>query len=69
MTFGKRLREARLKEHMTQPALAEAIDVAVRTYQSYEQDERLPTINTLINLADILNVSTDYLLGRTEKKN
>lgn len=69
MIFGKRLREARIERHMTQMEVAEAVNIAHRTYQNYEQGIREPAYETLVNLADILNVSTDYLLGRTEKKN
>ena len=62
--FGKRLRAARLARGMTQEKTAEAVGVALRTYQGYEQDERRPSYETLVALADLLDVSTDHLLGR-----
>ena len=67
MVFGKRLREARMKKQFTQAHLSETIGIALRTYQCYEQGKREPNFTTLIALADILEVSIDYLLGRTEE--
>jgi transcriptional regulator with XRE-family HTH domain len=64
--FGKRLRAMRMKRNFTQPQLADLIDVALRTYQGYEGGTRSPSFETLVKLADILDVSTDYLLGRDE---
>lgn len=66
--FGKRLREARMSRGLTQPQLAEAIGVALRTYQQYEQGIRNPSFDSLVVLADTLNVSTDWLLGRTDEE-
>ena len=65
--FGKRLREARMMRGFTQPQLADAIDVALRTYQQYEQGIRNPSFDSLVALANALDVSTDWLLGRTDE--
>ena len=62
--FGKRLRATRLSRGMTQEKLSEAAGVALRTYQAYEQGTRRPSFEILVKLADLLSVSTDYLLGR-----
>lgn len=64
--FGKRLREMRMFHHYTQQQLADLLNIALRSYQKYEQGEREPSYNTLIRLADILDVSIDYLLGRDD---
>ncbi len=64
--FGKRLRAMRMKRNFTQPQLANLIDVALRTYQGYEGGTRSPSFDTLVKLADILDVSIDYLLGRDD---
>ena len=66
MHFGKRLREIRLYREMTQEALSERIDVALRSYQKYEQGIREPRFETLVALADALEVSTDVLLCRED---
>lgn len=65
MSFGKRLREIRMERRLTQMQVADSIHVALRTYQCYEQGKREPSFATLIALADVLEVSTDDLLGRS----
>ncbi len=67
MDFGKRLRESRMKRKMTQQKMADRIGLALQSYQRYEQGDREPSLSTLVALADILDVSTDYLLGREDR--
>lgn len=62
--FGKILRNARIARGFTQQRLSDEVGVALRTYQCYEQGTREPPLGTLVKLADILEVPTDYLLGR-----
>lgn len=64
--FCKRLREARMRRGFTQPQLADILGVALRTYQQYEQGIRNPSFDSLVLLADTLDVSTDWLLDRTD---
>lgn len=64
--FNKRLREMRMKRGYTQQRLADVLDVALRSYQCYETGTRTPNYDLLILIADTLNVSLDYLLGRDE---
>lgn len=64
MTFCKQLRAVRMKRRLTQQALADAIGVALRSYQCYEQGTREPSLDLLVKLADVLEVPTDYLLCR-----
>lgn len=64
--FGKRLRSMRMKRHYTQQQMADFIDVALRTYQGYEGETRCPSFELLVQLADILDVSIDYLMGRDD---
>lgn len=65
MKFGKRLRELRIERNMKQQTLADAVNIALRTYQHYEKGDREPSLSTLVALADVLEVSTDDLLGRS----
>ena len=46
--------------------MADAINLQLRSYQFYESGQRSPSLETLIKIADILNVPTDYLLCRDE---
>lgn len=64
--FGKRLRAARMARQFTQQRLSEAVNVALRSYQCYEQGTRYPSYDLLVRFADILNVPIDWLLGRDE---
>lgn len=64
--FNSRLREMRIKRHYTQQRLADALDIALRSYQCYETGTRAPRFDLLVKIADILDVSTDYLLGRDD---
>ena len=66
--FSERLKNLRKKAGLTQQELAEQLNLAVRSYQRYEAVNGFcdPPISTLVKLADILDVSIDYLLGRDE---
>lgn len=65
-TFGDTLELLRLKNGWTQTELAKILSVAKGTVSNWENNNRFPDKNMLINLADIFNVSIDLLLGRTE---
>ncbi len=64
--FNKRLREMRMKRGFTQQRLADILNIALRSYQCYETGTRTPCYDLLILIADTLDVSIDYLLGRDE---
>lgn len=64
--FNKRLRQMRMKRNFTQQKLADTLGIALRSYQCYETGTRTPNYELLILIADTLDVSLDYLLGRDE---
>ncbi len=64
--FGKRLRAARMARKITQQRMADMLHSSLNAYQKYEQGERSPSFTTLVQIADILEVSIDWLLGRDE---
>ena len=66
--FSSRLKEEREFAGLTQKELAEKIDVTAGTVGLYEQNRRSPDYDILIKLADIFNVTLDYLIGRTNSK-
>lgn len=68
--FSERLKQLR-KSHpgLTQEAIAKQIGIAKTTYASYEQGKRQPAYDILVKLADILNTSVDYLIGKNNVKN
>lgn len=68
MLFGERLRELRIDRDIKQDEIAQHLGITRQAYGKYESDERQPSYNTLIKIADYYNISLDYLLGRTNIK-
>ena len=66
--FSDKLKELRKAKGVTQKAVAEGIGVAEAAYQQYEYGKHEPGHNKTVKLADFFDVTTDYLLGRTDKK-
>lgn len=66
--FGARLRKIRKDKRMTQEQLAEKAGIARPMVCRYEAENQIPTVEVMLRLADVLDVSIDYLLGRTEIK-
>jgi transcriptional regulator with XRE-family HTH domain len=64
-TFGQRIRELRTKKGLSQKALAEHLGIRGATLSRYENDKRAYQWDSLVRLADVLDTSVDYLLGRT----
>ena len=64
--FGKRLKVARNAKGLTQKELSDRIRVEIGTLSGWERDYREPNnFEIVISIADILGVTTDWLLGRT----
>lgn len=64
--FNKRLRAIRMKRKYTQQYMADALGISLNAYQKYEQAERSPSLDCLVQIADILSVPTDVLLCRDD---
>ncbi len=65
----QRIRDLREDREMTQVQMGKILGCSQRVYSNYERgDIDIPTA-ILIKLADFYNVSTDYLLGRTNNPN
>ena len=64
--LGTRLKILRNQKKLTQKQLAEKINVTHVSISGYESGNRSPDTDTLQRLADFFEVSTDYLLGRTD---
>ena len=58
-----RLRELRKKSDKSQQAMADYLEISRPAYTCYESGKRLPTSENLFALADLYNVSIDYLAG------
>ena len=60
------IKKLRLKRKITQVDLATQIEVKQETISAYESGKAQPSCEALVKIADYLNTSTDYLLGRIE---
>jgi len=66
--FHDRLRETRKKSNILQKDVAARLKLPLRTYQSYEYGEAEPSLQTLVNIARLFEVSLDYLAGLTNSE-
>ena len=64
----KRLRQLRESKNLTQLRLAMELNVSQETISGYEIGKAVPPAEMLVKLADALDTSVDYLLGRTDIK-
>ena len=62
----ERLKSVRKKAGLTQKQIAEKLQVGQNSYSNWEKGKRTPIQPTIEKLAEILNTSTDYLLGKTD---
>lgn len=69
MTLGNRIKFLRKRANITQSELAEKLNLSFGTISKYEKDEISIPSETLLKIANIFNVSTDFLLGRVDIKN
>lgn len=64
----QRIRDLREDKDLTQVQVGMAINVPQRTYAYYESGQRMIPPHVLCALADFYQVSVDYILERTDKK-
>ena len=73
INIAEKLRELRKVKKVTQQNVADHLEMKLRSYQYYEQNYETgghrPDYETLVKLADYFDVTTDYLLGRSEERN
>ena len=63
MTLGEKIKFARMQKKISQAELSEKAGTHQKNISKYEKDLVVPSAVTLKNMADILEVTTDYLLG------
>lgn len=64
MSIGENIKKVRIEKGKTQKEIAENCGVARVTVTYWETDRRQPTLFNAICLADVLDVTLDYLVGR-----
>lgn len=66
--FCSRIREIRIAKKISQVELANQIGVTKQSVSNWENDNIQPSIEMLSKIADALSVTTDYLLGRDNRR-
>ncbi len=64
--FGERIKRTLKESGTTQKALAEQLHVQTSTLCEWLNDHNEPPMQIIVDIAKILDVTTDYLLGMTE---
>ena len=67
--LGQRLKSLRQEKNKSQQDMSDVLQMSQRNYQRIEYGEINLQALTLCALADYFGVTTDYLLGRSEKRN
>ena len=66
--MGERIKELRRGRNLTQSTLAQRLGVTKSVVSGYENAVTYPSYDTLLGLAYVFNVSTDYLLGKEKER-
>lgn len=64
--LGKRINEVRKERGITAQSMADMLHINLRSYRNYESGDREPSVESIIKIADILDISVDYLFSRDE---
>lgn len=67
MTFGTKLKQARQDAKLSQEQLAEKLSVSRSAVAKWETDKGMPDVDNLKAIAQLLDISIDYLLAEDEK--
>lgn len=67
MNMGAKIRDLRKQKRLSQTELGKLVHVSQQTVTAWENNKAEPTSSAVVQLAEVFNVSTDYLLGRPEK--
>ena len=62
-SIGKKIRACRIRKHLRQEDLAEKTDLSVTYIGMVERGEKLPAMETFINILNALEVSADVILA------
>lgn len=68
-TIGERIKEVREALELTGEEFGKRLNVAKGTVSNWENNNRKPDAETLLRIADLGNVTVDYIVGRTDHKN
>lgn len=66
LLFGERLTQIRKKKKLSQAEVGKLLEIDGDAYGRYERNEVKPSIEMAARIADVFNVSLDYLIGKTD---
>ena len=64
--LAERMKDLRKEHHMTQQMLATRLGISNSVISRYELEDRAPSLEMLCKYADFFDITTDYLVGRTD---
>ena len=64
--FSQRLNQIRKERGISAQKMADTLGIELRSYRNYESGNREPSLSSLVQIADKLDVSLDYLLCRDD---
>lgn len=69
METSEVIRNLRTKNNLSSKELSKILNISESSVSLYEKGKRKPSLDLLIKIADYFSVSTDYLLGISDKEN
>lgn len=66
--LNETIKALRLSRNINQVEFSKKLGVTKQCVSNWENDNVVPSIEMLCKIADYFNVSTDFLLGRSEKR-
>lgn len=67
MTLGQKITQIRKEKKFSQSDIAEAVGVSRDAISKYERDDIIPSVENAKKIANVLQVSIDYLVSENEK--
>ena len=68
LALNENIKKLRVARGLNQVEFAKILGVSKQCVSNWENDNVMPSIEMLVKIADFFNVTTDYVLGRNEKK-
>ena len=68
LALNENIKKLRIAKRLNQVEFAKILCVTKQCVSNWENDNVVPSIDMLCKIADFFDVSTDYLLGRSEKR-
>lgn len=66
--LNESIKKLRLSRKLNQVEFAKLLGVTKQCVSNWENDNVVPSVEMLLKIADFFGVSTDYLLGRSERR-